>query len=65
MEFVIRRDPLGRFSWEALDDRGECLVRSGLLATREECVRAILILKVEGSSAPTLDLTAERRRRVA
>ena len=65
VEFVIRRDAVGRFRWEALGERGECLVRSAPLATHGECVRAILVLKVEASSAPTLDLTAERRRRVA
>jgi len=57
MEFLIDSDDTGRFVWRALDDQGNELVHSEPLATHDDCVHAILALKVEASSAPTHDLT--------
>jgi len=58
MEFLIDGDGSGRFVWRALDDRGEELVRSAPLETRQACVQAILVFKVEASTASTHDVSA-------
>lgn len=60
MEFHIDAGVDGGFVWRALDEDGAELVVSPRLPTREACVRAILIFKVEAGTAPVFDLAARR-----
>ena len=63
MEFHIDVGVDGGFVWRALDADGTELVRSEPLASRQACVRAILVFKVEAPSAQILDLVRTRELR--
>jgi len=60
MEFHIDVGVDGGFVWRALDEDGNELVVSPRLPTREACVRAILMLRVEAATAPVFDLAEKR-----
>jgi hypothetical protein len=60
MEFQIDAGVDGGFVWRAFDQDGVELVASTPLATREACVRAILVLKVEAGTAAVFDLATTR-----
>jgi hypothetical protein len=63
MEFHIDVGVDGGFVWRALDEAGNELVTSAVLASREACVRAILTFRVEAPTAPVFDLAETRSAR--
>jgi uncharacterized protein YegP (UPF0339 family) len=52
MRIVVRHNEDGLWWWAALSDRGEITAVSAPYASRTDCMRGVVELKVEGPVAP-------------